>query len=1080
MEKGKAAMENMKNMKMPPGSKGPATALVKVAVFTGAAIYGAYLSIYNVPPGHRAVVYSRIDGVGSQVIEQGTHFVIPWIQRPLIMDVRTRPRTYASLTGTKDLQMINISIRVLSKPDRARLQWLYQNLGTGELDEKVLPSIVNEVTKQVVAQFTAAELIFQRDHVSRLIIENLKRRADRFAIMLEDVSIIHLTFGTEYTAAIEAKQVAQQDAERARFIVERAIQEKKSTVIRALGVSKSAELVGEAIKNNPAFVQLRRLDAAKEIATVISRSANKVYLNSDSLLLNILHDTDQSSFGKKKLLRLVQVSGHQKLRAGSYYSVNRLLVFATRERKRVVLVLELNLTKNRVWKRRENLMQQTGAVHIDLPELVGSAVELAVQYSYDLRARSLKGCMLMSLSWDSRVILFEHSAEQIFVKALHEKKRLCEQDKHFSCPLGHYHLASEKRDPSTTSNTIAPHQRWHVVPGTRTTGGKTRARPPRARATTRRQPAASSSPFSPRSRRGSIDIGSIAPVFGVAAYDDDADYLDYDKAGRPFMEQMSGSCGTAYFSGIIGGGAYGALKGFARSPSTKFKIRMNSLMNGAATRGSKAGNALGCLAFEYVADSAEIENIVKFDQVTPILASAATGVFYKSTAGPKAIVLAGAMGAGLMTVSFKDAECNSMLASYALELHALKTELQSTLARLGVDPISPDDDTAPNIHSATSDAATRRSRRRPTRWNRRQLTQELAAASQRRRELERQLQQDIQRQENDGQQHDEISRHRTAWQAAVTELQQQRAEIMRQIEQDTAADAAINTAQTEEVQETQQRQNQTMGIVRRTSILLRTAWSSSSSSAAARSRSGSGSNSDSSVMYRETRSESFSSSAYSFSSLDSTPHGQTIRVRYPNFGVSRATTARRSHLPHRVQSVRLNRRRLTRDHADYWSDQKSNTSSSKQVRFGEDAYSTPVLARRFNFDGPSIDEDDDEEKEEEVESVLSFLGGSSVTSADLNNASFLRAFERFRRELNASRHTTINPDATPLARKLFPAQSEKCSSNVNEADVSEGDLGDSAGSTTAFSELEGLVPKTYKSGADSFASTFKRRAPNWC
>lgn len=49
------------------------------------------------------------------------------------MDVRTRPRTYASLTGTKDLQMINISIRVLSKPDRSRLQWLYQNLGLGTL-----------------------------------------------------------------------------------------------------------------------------------------------------------------------------------------------------------------------------------------------------------------------------------------------------------------------------------------------------------------------------------------------------------------------------------------------------------------------------------------------------------------------------------------------------------------------------------------------------------------------------------------------------------------------------------------------------------------------------------------------------------------------------------------------------------------------------------------------------------------------------------------------------------------------------------------------------------------------------------
>lgn len=130
MEQGKQAMENMKKIKMPQGS-GPASALVKFLAFTGAAGYGIYHSIYNVPAGHRAVVYSRIDGVGKAVSEQGTHFVIPWLQRPIIFDVRTRPRTYASLTGTKDLQMINISIRVLSKPDRSRLQWIYTHLGLG-------------------------------------------------------------------------------------------------------------------------------------------------------------------------------------------------------------------------------------------------------------------------------------------------------------------------------------------------------------------------------------------------------------------------------------------------------------------------------------------------------------------------------------------------------------------------------------------------------------------------------------------------------------------------------------------------------------------------------------------------------------------------------------------------------------------------------------------------------------------------------------------------------------------------------------------------------------------------------------
>jgi regulator of protease activity HflC (stomatin/prohibitin superfamily) len=131
MDKGKQAMENMKNIKMPKGGSGPLLALGKVALFTGAAAYGLYEAIYNVAPGHRAVVYSRVDGVGKTTIEQGTHFLIPWLQRPIIFDVRTRPRTYASLTGTKDLQMINISVRVLSKPDRNRLQWIYQHLGLG-------------------------------------------------------------------------------------------------------------------------------------------------------------------------------------------------------------------------------------------------------------------------------------------------------------------------------------------------------------------------------------------------------------------------------------------------------------------------------------------------------------------------------------------------------------------------------------------------------------------------------------------------------------------------------------------------------------------------------------------------------------------------------------------------------------------------------------------------------------------------------------------------------------------------------------------------------------------------------------
>ncbi|ETV94899.1 hypothetical protein H310_11550 [Aphanomyces invadans] len=293
MEQGKQAAEKLAQNIPKRGS--PIFALINGVVVTGALGYGLYSSMYDVKPGERAIVYNRFTGIKDQVIGEGLHVMLPWFERPVIFDVRTKAHQVSSLTGSRDLQMVNVNLRVLTRPDKDQLPWIYRRLGVN-YSETVLPSIVNETAKQVMAQFNASQLITQREHVSRMIARNLKERALEFKIDVEDVSVTHLSFGREYTAAVEAKQVAQQDAERARFIVDKAIQEKKSTIIRAQGQAKAAELVGEAIKKNPAFTQLRRLDAAKEIAQVMSRSQNRVYLNSESLLLNLLHDSTTGQF----------------------------------------------------------------------------------------------------------------------------------------------------------------------------------------------------------------------------------------------------------------------------------------------------------------------------------------------------------------------------------------------------------------------------------------------------------------------------------------------------------------------------------------------------------------------------------------------------------------------------------------------------------------------------------------------------------------------------------------------------------------------------------------------------------------
>uniref|UniRef100_A0AC34QER1 Band 7 domain-containing protein n=1 Tax=Panagrolaimus sp. JU765 TaxID=591449 RepID=A0AC34QER1_9BILA len=357
----------------------------------GFAIAGgvAQSALYNVDGGQRAVIFDRFAGVKPDVVGEGTHFLIPWVQRPIIFDIRSTPRVVTTITGSKDLQNVSITLRILHRPEPSKLPNIYLNIGqdyaervlpsitneilkavvaqfdahemitqresvsnrvsvelqkraqqfgfllddisirpiifdirstprvvttiTGSKDlqnvsitlrilhrpepsklpniylnigqdyaERVLPSITNEILKAVVAQFDAHEMITQRESVSNRVSVELQKRAQQFGFLLDDISITHLSFGREFTEAVEMKQVAQQEAEKARYLVEKAEQMKMAAITTAEGDAQASKLLAKAFSEaGDGLIELRKIEAAEEIAERLSKAKNVTYLPHD-------------------------------------------------------------------------------------------------------------------------------------------------------------------------------------------------------------------------------------------------------------------------------------------------------------------------------------------------------------------------------------------------------------------------------------------------------------------------------------------------------------------------------------------------------------------------------------------------------------------------------------------------------------------------------------------------------------------------------------------------------------------------------------------------------------------------------
>jgi len=155
-----------------------------------------------------------------------------------------------------------------------------------------------------------------------------------------------------------------------------------------------------------------------------------------------------------------------------------------------------------------------------------------------------------------------------------------------------------------------------------------------------------------------ISLTTVAPALGVRKQGQaQPDYLDFDQKGRGTVVTMFANSGMCYLAGIAGGGIYGLQKGLASTTSSKFKVKVNSVLNNAGRYGSRTGNSLGVFAviyslYEGLGDNLEIDRYTGIESSAPPFAAMMTGITYFAPTGLRVAALGGAIGFGAVGATY--------------------------------------------------------------------------------------------------------------------------------------------------------------------------------------------------------------------------------------------------------------------------------------------------------------------------------------------------------------------------------------------------------------------------------------------
>ena len=247
------------------GIVGAIIVLIIIGVVVGSAV-----SI--VDAGFRGVLlhWNAVE-LNQPPLEEGLHFIVPFQDSVVPIEVRTLKYTKSTTSASQDLQTVSTEITVNYKPEPNSVHYLYKEVGL-DYENRIIQPTVEEVVKQVTANYDAEELITKRPLVKSDIELEIAKRLGTFNIATDTVSITDFQFSPLFAQAIEAKVEAEQRALQAENDLRRIEVEAKQFEAQAVGIAQAniAEAQGEAeainiinqaLANNPYYLEWLKTQA---------------------------------------------------------------------------------------------------------------------------------------------------------------------------------------------------------------------------------------------------------------------------------------------------------------------------------------------------------------------------------------------------------------------------------------------------------------------------------------------------------------------------------------------------------------------------------------------------------------------------------------------------------------------------------------------------------------------------------------------------------------------------------------------------------------------------------------------------